>query len=148
MRVPLTFNYGNFSVRQENFYIGNNMYSRCKVVHGHGMAGAGGPYLPMFLAHHPQLHVVTPFPSSHALYLMQVVRFVYCLGHEQRAQLVFFHITCSLGCLIEFCPFPMLSIRFYMKAIKRARYLGVLALSDHEQLMHWPSTATLSFSLL
>ncbi|KAH8500545.1 hypothetical protein H0E87_015697 [Populus deltoides] len=48
----------NFRVRQENFYIGNNMYSRSKVVHGHGMAGAGGPYLPMFLAHHPQLHVV------------------------------------------------------------------------------------------
>jgi len=46
MRVPLTFNYGSYSVRQEKFYIGNNMYSRCEVVHGHGMAGAGGPYLP------------------------------------------------------------------------------------------------------
>lgn len=78
---------------------------------------------PMFFAHQPQLHVVTPFPSPHALYLM-VVRFVYCLGHEQWAQLVFFHITCSLGCLIQFCPFPMLNIRFYMKAIKEGQILG------------------------
>ncbi|KAG6764330.1 hypothetical protein POTOM_031796 [Populus tomentosa] len=56
-----------------DFYIGNNMYSKCKVVHCHGMVGAGGPYLPIFLAHHPQLHVETPFPSSHALYLMVVL---------------------------------------------------------------------------
>ncbi|KAG6765992.1 hypothetical protein POTOM_030056 [Populus tomentosa] len=55
-----------------DFYIGNNMYRKCKVVHCHGMVGAGGPYLPIFLAHHPQLHVETPFPSSHALYLMVV----------------------------------------------------------------------------
>ncbi|KAL3582316.1 hypothetical protein D5086_016648 [Populus alba] len=48
------------------------MYRKCKVVHCHGMVGAGGPYLPIFLAHHPQLHVETPFPSSHALYLMVV----------------------------------------------------------------------------
>lgn len=38
-------------------------------------------------------------------------------------------------------------IRFYLKAVradavleKRARYLAVLALSDHEQLRYWPST--------
>ncbi|KAJ6988281.1 hypothetical protein NC653_021265 [Populus alba x Populus x berolinensis] len=59
-------------IEARDFYIGNNMYRKCKVVHCHGMVGAGGPYLPIFLAHHPQLHVETPFPSSHALYLMVV----------------------------------------------------------------------------
>lgn len=49
----------------------------------------------------------------------------------------------------------MLNIRFYLKAMKagavvekRARYLAVLALSDREQLRHWPSTVAATLVIL
>lgn len=65
------------------------------------------------------------------------------------------HMTCSLGSLIQPGPFSMLNIRFYLKAMKagaevekRARYLAVLALSDLEQLRHWPSTVAATLVIL
>lgn len=44
------------------------------------MAGAGGPQLPMLLAHHLQLHVVAPFSFPNITYI-GIVRLDFCIVH-------------------------------------------------------------------
>ncbi|CAK7326838.1 unnamed protein product [Dovyalis caffra] len=87
-------------VRQKNFYIGNNVYSRCEVV-------------------------------AMEWLVQEVLNF-----------------RCFLPTIHNFMWFYLKAIKADAVVEKRARYLAVLALSDHEQLRHWPSTVAATLVIL
>ncbi|XVF43444.1 hypothetical protein PTKIN_Ptkin02bG0040500 [Pterospermum kingtungense] len=80
------------SVRQKNFYIGSNKYSRNEVV-------------------------------AMEWLVMEVLNF-----------------QCHLPTIYNFLWFYLKAAKADAEVEKRAKYLAVLALSDHEQLRYWPST--------
>ncbi|XP_022775720.1 cyclin-SDS [Durio zibethinus] len=80
------------SVRQKNFYIGSNTYSRNEVV-------------------------------AMEWLVMEVLNF-----------------QCFLPTIYNFLWFYLKAAKADADVEKRAKYLAVLALSDHEQLRYWPST--------
>ncbi|KAJ6356573.1 hypothetical protein OIU78_004629 [Salix suchowensis] len=87
-------------VRQKNFNIGNNVYSRCEVV-------------------------------AMEWLVQEVLNF-----------------RCFLPTIHNFMWFYLKAMKAGAVVEKRARYLAVLALSDREQLRHWPSTVAATLVIL
>ncbi|KAL9454128.1 hypothetical protein AB3S75_009686 [Citrus x aurantiifolia] len=87
-------------VRQKNFYIGNNVYSRCEVV-------------------------------AMEWLVQEVLNF-----------------QCFLPTIYNFLWFYLKAAKADAGVDKKAKYLAVLALSDHEHLSYWPSTVAAALVIL